>query len=274
MELAELRRIWKAENTDNREAVASLWNGMAAKFSRKAGLRFEDDAFLQLMDRRGLLRKEASVLDVGCGTGAYLLAAAPRIGRGVGCDIAEDMLAVGRAQARERGIGNAEFLCLDWRTADIDALGWRGAFDVVFAHMTPAVCDYDTLDKLVLCAKGYCLMKKPARRTDRVLDTGMDALGLPRRDLGSDETMQRIFCYLWNKGFEPAFHYAHRRSASRVRVEEAVAEVLRWARLQRETTPEDEETLRAHFSAMAKDGLVSGEMNTTTVTIDWAVSTI
>lgn len=271
MDLSELRRVWKTQNAGNREAVASLWNGMAPKFGRKAGLRFADNAFLQLMDRRGLLRPEASVLDVGCGTGAYLLAAAPRIQWGVGCDIAEDMLSIGRAQAEERGIRNAEFRCLDWRTADIDALGWRGAFDVVFAHMTPAVCDYETLDKLVLCARGHCLMKKPARRTDRVLDGGMDVLGLRRRDQGSDESMQYIFCYLWNKGFEPAFHYERHGSESLVRVEEAVTEVLRWARLQRETTPADEEKLMQYFTGIAESGMVREQVNATTVTIDWAV---
>lgn len=271
MELSELRRIWKTKNTDDREAVASLWNGMAPKFGRKNGPRPEESPFLLLMERRGLLGPEVRVLDVGCGTGAYLLALSPRIGGGVGCDIAEDMLAMGKAQAERQGICNAEFRCLDWRTADLDALGWRKAFDVVFAHMTPAVCDDETLDKLVLCARSHCLMKKPARRTDLVLDAGLDLLGLRRRDRDSDETMQHIFCYLWNKGFEPAFHYERHRSESAVRVEEAAAEVLRWARLQRATTPEDEEKLLQYFSGIAEGGTVRELMNSTTVTIDWAV---
>jgi len=49
------------------------------------------------------------VLDVACGTGALTLAFAERSGSAVGLDIMASALAQARAQARERGLDNAEF---------------------------------------------------------------------------------------------------------------------------------------------------------------------
>ncbi len=270
MDLDELRGRWKADR-GNAAATARLWNSMAPKFGKRGPIDPETNSFLKLITRRVELSGETAVLDVGCGAGDFTLALAPMVGRGVGCDIASDMLAAAREHASQRGIRNAEFLETDWRAADIDALGWRGAFDVAFAHMTPAVCDFETLDTLVLCARKHCFMKKPARRTDLLLDAGMDVLGLRRRDSGSDETMEYTFAYLWRKGFEPAYHYERSESESLEPVDAVVSSVLRWAGLQRPTTAEDEQRLRDYFGAQAEDGMVRGRMAGTTVTIDWAV---
>ena len=270
MELDELRKVWKTDHS-NADAVSQLWNGMAPKFGKRGSITLESNAFLKLVAEKVDLTCDTALLDVGCGAGDFTLALAPNIGRGVGCDIASKMLETAREHARQRGIQNAEFLEMDWRAADIDALGWRDAFDVVFAHMTPAVCDYETLDKLVRCARKHCFMKKPARRTDLLLDAGMDLLGLRRRDQGADEMMEHTFSYLWRMGFEPAYHYEHSHSESLEPVDTVVESVLRWAKLQRETTAADEAALREHYSAQAENGLVRGRMVGTTVTIDWAV---
>lgn len=76
------------------------------------------------------LRAGATVLDVGCGTGASALPAAERVGpagRVIGVDLAEGLLARGRAKAVERGLRNIEF-----RTGDMAQLGYPdGHFDAV-----------------------------------------------------------------------------------------------------------------------------------------------
>lgn len=68
------------------------------------------------------------VLDVGCGDGAYAMAAARRGGQVVGEDAAPAMITAARARANEAGLG-AEF-----QQADVTALPFEGnRFDLVFA---------------------------------------------------------------------------------------------------------------------------------------------
>jgi ubiquinone/menaquinone biosynthesis C-methylase UbiE len=72
----------------------------------------------------------ATVLDVGCGTGASALPAAEKIGprgRVIGVDLAENLLAIARQKAASRGLANLQF-----KTGDMGRLGYPdGHFDAV-----------------------------------------------------------------------------------------------------------------------------------------------
>lgn len=86
------------------------------------------------------LRPGESVLDVGCGRGATLFPAAERVGPGgrvLGVDLAEEMVAMLRADIDERRLANAEVCGMDAQTLEVEP----GSFDVVLAsfvlHLLP-----------------------------------------------------------------------------------------------------------------------------------------
>lgn len=74
----------------------------------------------------------STVLDVGCGTGASALPAAEKVapnGRVIGVDLAEKLLALGRAKAASQGLQNIEF-----RVGDMQHLGFPDAhFDAIIS---------------------------------------------------------------------------------------------------------------------------------------------
>ena len=59
-------------------------------------------------------------------------------------------------------------------------MGFLKNFDLVFAHMTPAVADYHTLEKMCNCSKNKCFLVKPSRRSDMVLDGAFQAAGIEK----------------------------------------------------------------------------------------------
>lgn len=69
----------------------------------------------------------------------------------------------------EAGFGDANFSALAWQNADIDVLGWRSAFDLVFASMSPAVDSEATLMKLHAASRGFCFMNGFIQRSDSLL---------------------------------------------------------------------------------------------------------
>ena len=77
------------------------------------------------------LRPGQSVLDIGCGPGTITVDIAARVdpGRVTGIDVSEDVLDAARAEAQVRGLSNVSFA-----TADVHALEFPAAFDVVHAH--------------------------------------------------------------------------------------------------------------------------------------------
>ena len=73
----------------------------------------------------------ASVLDVGCGSGRYLVEAAARGAKRVlGVDVAAPMVGLARGLAREHGAEKA----IECRESDLFALGLEEHFDLVIAN--------------------------------------------------------------------------------------------------------------------------------------------
>jgi len=96
-----------------------------------------DDGPLGFWDRYGrgtverlAISAGATVLDVGCGSGASAIPAAQKVGPDghvIGVDLAEKLLGMARAKAVAQGLRNVEF-----RVGDMEALGFPdGAFDAV-----------------------------------------------------------------------------------------------------------------------------------------------
>src|SRR5262245_20699899 len=102
---------------------------------------FDDEplAFWARIGARTVSRLElhpgASVLDVGCGTGASALPAAEAVGPDghvIGVDLADRMLEQARDKARALGLTNVDF-----RAGDMTATGYPdGSFDAVVSVLS------------------------------------------------------------------------------------------------------------------------------------------
>jgi ubiquinone/menaquinone biosynthesis C-methylase UbiE len=89
-------------------AVTAHWNRRAADFDAGPthGLLnpAQDAAWRALLRRVAPPTPALDVLDVGCGTGFFALLLAEDGHRATGIDLAEDMLAIARAKATQRGL--------------------------------------------------------------------------------------------------------------------------------------------------------------------------
>lgn len=265
--LEALAASWKKESSG--QVQRAIWNRAAADYRAKPLPGLAESDFLRRMGERIPLHSEVRTLDVGCGSGVYSLALAKAGVQAVGVDISDGMIDGARARAEEMGLGGTSFSCMDWSEADVDSLGFRGQFDVVFAHMTPAVHDFATLDKLNACSRNLCMVEKPTRRTDFVLNETFAAIGLPISDYDSD--MPKLFTYLWAKGYEPEFFYRKEEWNPERSTEDMVAWCTNRARLQRELTPEEEAVISSVVNAHSDCGKVRERTVTTCVTVIWRV---
>lgn len=111
----------KAKAAAAYNAAADYFDHPVSSFWHRFGRR--------TVERLGLQVGE-TVLDVCCGSGGSALPAAEAVspqGKVVAVDLAERLVALGEAKAREKGLGNIEF-----KAADMLSLGYPdGSFDVV-----------------------------------------------------------------------------------------------------------------------------------------------
>ncbi len=163
-ELAHYTAFWGRRHSSGMRHTPDLWNGRAdewdkdlrkneARQARSHRRVAETVAYLQ---SRNLLRQEQEIIDIGCGLGRFVAAFARTAGHVTGVDLSDHMAEYGRAYAKAQGVDNVSFQTCDFKTADIDALGWRGRFDLVFASITPAISGIAELKKMMQMSRAYC----------------------------------------------------------------------------------------------------------------------
>jgi ubiquinone/menaquinone biosynthesis C-methylase UbiE len=112
-----------------KRAIAGVFDRGAGTYDQ-VGVDFFTPAGRDLV-ARARLRPGDRILDVGCGRGAVLFAAAEAVGpsgRAVGVDVSSQMAGLTAAEARSRGLTNTTVAQGDAEHLDFP----RGAFDAVF----------------------------------------------------------------------------------------------------------------------------------------------
>ena len=117
------------------------------------------------------------VLDIGAGTGALARAAVEAGARVTALDVSAAML----GRLREvLSPASAALLQGDWRRLDIDAAGWRGAFNLVAAQMVPSLREPADFERMSACSRGACVFVGWGReRHDPWLEAAFAAQGVP-----------------------------------------------------------------------------------------------
>ena len=107
------------------EGYVSMWDAFAKrKASSYLGDKYElgnvvglvgcarEHQILRLLD----LESSDTLLDIGCASGHQVFAAAPRITKAVGIDVAKDFIQAAQEFATRNGVKNTEFICTEGDT--------------------------------------------------------------------------------------------------------------------------------------------------------------
>lgn len=153
--------------TEGRRGIQSsreAWNECAEKWEesletdaiRKKRSEKRVSETSEFLRSHGILTENDTAIDIGCGPGRFVTEFARTAKHVTGTDISDRMLDYGAAYAKSQGVTNVDFKQCDFVTADIDELGWRGAYDLVYSCITPAVNSPETIRKAMDISRGWC----------------------------------------------------------------------------------------------------------------------
>lgn len=142
------------------EFSSKKWDRRAEfwKKEREQGKKGEERVLhtLSYLKERGLLQKHFDVVDIGCGPGRFAAAFAKEVHHVVGLDFSEKMISHGTEYLKQEHLTNASLRICDFHTLDIEKEGYRGAFDLVFSSMTPALHGIENIKKSIAMSRGWC----------------------------------------------------------------------------------------------------------------------
>lgn len=269
MTLQELKERWARPFQS--DIHTKIWDEAAPDYIQKPIPNFAEDPFLKYIQSKTEIDRNTTVLDIGCGAGRYTIAIAPYVKSAVGCDLSPKMIAGAAQRSQELAINNTQFSCIDWHQADIRALDWENQFDVVFAHHTPAVSDFPTLENMIHCAKKHCFWVMNTRRKDTVLSNTLAQIEIPNLHKEKDIMVANAFMYLWLAGFTPSVSYSQEVWTMEKDTDQMIQNCINRANLVRILTKAEEDHIAQYIRSISVNDRVTESIQTTIVTLDWAI---
>lgn len=269
MTIREISERWES-NRKNPQAAVEWWNSKASAFAARELPNAENSLAMRLILGNQMVERGRTALDVGCGGGRFSFALEQLGGCITGTDFSQRMIDECEKTKSMRG-SSVNFCVHDWHNADLQKLGWSHCFDLVLANMTPAVVSADTFLKLSEASRGWCLMVKPTRRRNAVLDKLTALLGMEPDTNSLDETLIYAFELLWLSGMKPKIEYEEQLWENTWQIDDAVREyTLRLSSLHA-LSPSQKETITAFLHNVSVDDIVKERTHTTITAIYWQV---
>jgi len=274
MDISIFDAYW-ADRQPDRSDMADFWTRRASSFNAH-GAEADSSAYRQALVKKVAARagigRQHAVLDVGCGPGRHALEFARLAGSVEGSDIAPGMIECAQANALEAKVNNASFRVLDWATADLDALGWKKRFNLVFASRTPGVYDRSTLNKLTEASSGFCCLLTQVTGDNSVRRELAPIAGNGKRE---DMARRGLFCafnILWLQGYYPEVEYLERSWDSECALDEAILMYTRHFNSRGQLTEEQQAAIADRLRQLSKNGVVREQGHSRVALLFWKAS--
>lgn len=224
---------WEYSESGGRH-TPEVWDGRAVDWGKelekngsfRRSLDERVQAATQYLRLKGALEENGRVIDIGCGAGRFVVEFARHTKHVTGLDISKNMLTLGEAYAKHEKQENVSFMQEDFRTLDVEALGWEKKFDLVFTSITPAIGTWESLKKVMYISKGFCFNSCFVRWEDELeeqirRDLFLTQSSSPQHDHGN--SFYTLFNLLWLDGYLPQVNYHCQKQEEYVEVDKSLA---------------------------------------------------
>ena len=220
-DLKSICGAWEHSSYD--EAAALIrWNQEAARFGAMAQPTLSSSLCLQMLQEAGILESGGTGLDVGCGGGQYSFAL-EKFGFSMhGTDFSPNMIT--EAEKHRDACGSrCSFSVDNWHSLDLREKGWENKFDLVLAHMTPAILNADCFLKLIHASRRAVFLQKPTRRFSALQQEIDGLLGAVPPQSNLDGSFAQAFSIAWLLGCSPRTGYRDATWTAEMEIDQAVA---------------------------------------------------
>ena len=147
------------ENHRQQDKFSAFWERMALHYP----LPFDEETLadthrvLSLVRSKGVEIFQATILDIGCGTGIYTLPLAREAAMVTGIDDSTAMIKRLKDVIASTGMQNVRPIKASWKNIDISVLGFEKSFDIAWISMSPAVQTLQDFERMEKCARRWCV---------------------------------------------------------------------------------------------------------------------
>lgn len=151
---------------------ATAFNAKADKFNEQS---FNEEGrrrsarIVNWLASRGVKFDGAKILDVGAASGVFTVPFAERGAQVTAFESSPPQVELLRANTERFTDKPVEIVSGEFEKIDIAAQGWNEAFDLVFVSMCPVVHDWDSVERILSCARQFAYISMPVSSSENSL---------------------------------------------------------------------------------------------------------
>ncbi|WP_035236529.1 class I SAM-dependent methyltransferase [Desulfobacter vibrioformis] len=218
--------------------------------SRKEGI-------LSMLREAGALQAGSRVLDIGAGSGNWAIPMAEMGAKVVALEPSGGMVDILKKKMSAKGIGPDQIRISQqtWQDVDVEKEGLASQFDLVFASMSPGVCDPGTLEKVMQASRNFCYLSTFSGGGWRSCynDLWQHITGQALESTSWDFIYP--FTYVYALGYRPQTDFKVWSHDRKETIDEAVENIIFFIQGMTEVTPEIRQKLKDHITRQAVDGI-------------------
>ena len=174
-----------------------FWNKRSRSFpGHREGDTYQAKV-LEIIENHGVIFDGSTVLDLGCGSGAYSIRMAKKAKLLTALDISDGMLDNLKKSAEANNITNIEYINIDWS----DYIP-EDKFDIIFASLTPALKDESSAEKILKYTDKWVInIVYITPMTSDVLQGLFEIHNISRKSSGRFEPIMENYLKKYNMSF-------------------------------------------------------------------------
>lgn len=229
-------KAWKEVMTTRVNKMKGAGIDPTHSFDQKAN-KFNEQAFneegrqrtkriMNWLEGQGVTFKDAFILDIGAASGGFSVPFAERGARVTSVEPCLPLVELLKENIAGLTNGNVEVVPEPFEDIDVLAKGWRNTFDFVFVSMCPAIVDWESVEKVLSCARQFCYISLPAGPREHSLVNEILPLVTDQPLKTGYSEMAYLLHLLYLKGYSYGSLVTRETKSSEVTKETALQEVM------------------------------------------------
>lgn len=183
------------------------------------------------LEGQGVRFENASVLDIGAASGVFSVPFAERGAHVTAVESSLPLVELLEQNTAKFTVNKVNIIPEPFEDIDVRARGWNHAFDLAFVSMCPVIVDWESVEKVLHCAKQFCYISMPAGSREHSLGNEIWPLITGQPFKTKQMEMGYLLHLLYLKGYSYESLITRETKTTEVTREAALQEVMTWLRI-------------------------------------------
>ncbi|MGW9531016.1 class I SAM-dependent methyltransferase [Paenibacillus terrae] len=131
--------------------------------------RKRTERIMNWLEGQGIRFENASVLDIGAASGVFSVPFAERGARITAIETSPPLVELLEENISKFAEDQVKIVPEPFEDIDVRAIGWNQAFDLVFVSMCPVIHNWESVEKVLHCARKFCYISMPVSPAEHSL---------------------------------------------------------------------------------------------------------